>query len=48
MGLADEFTGEMARFITKEPDTAEILSDLTAKKRLCHRPARRGDTGSTT
>lgn len=31
MGLADEFTGEMARFITKEPDTAEILSDLTAK-----------------
>lgn len=29
--LADEFTGEMARFITKEPDTAEILSDLTAK-----------------
>ena len=24
MGLADEFTGEMARFITKEPDTAEI------------------------
>ena len=31
MCLADEFTGEMARFITKEPDTAEILSDLTAK-----------------
>ena len=31
MGLADEFTGEMAQFITKEPDTAEILSDLTAK-----------------
>ena len=31
MGLADEFTGEMARFITEEPDTAEILSDLTAK-----------------
>lgn len=31
MGLADEFTGEMARFFTKEPDTAEILSDLTAK-----------------
>ena len=31
MGLADEFTGEMARFITKEPDTAEILSDLTVK-----------------
>lgn len=31
MGLADEFIGEMARFITKEPDTAEILSDLTAK-----------------
>ena len=31
MGLADEFIGEMARFITKEPDTAEILSELTAK-----------------
>lgn len=31
MGLADEFTGEIAQFITKEPDTAEILSDLTAK-----------------
>lgn len=31
MGQADEFTGDMARYITGQPDTPEILADLTAK-----------------
>lgn len=31
MGQADEFTGDMARYITGEPDTEAILADLTAK-----------------
>ena len=29
MGLADEFTGEMARYVTGDPDTCSILTSLT-------------------
>lgn len=29
MGLADEFTGEMARYVTDDPDTDSILASLT-------------------
>ena len=29
MGLADEFTGEMARYVTGDPDTGSILTSLT-------------------
>lgn len=43
MGLADEFTVEMARAVTALPDAEEVLRALTQQKRLCHPPAGRGE-----
>ena len=31
MGLADEFTAEMARFVTENPETDAIIQDLTCQ-----------------
>ena len=31
LGLADEFTAEMARFVTEEPETEQLLGALTAQ-----------------
>lgn len=31
MGLADEFTAEMARFVTENPETGAIIQDLTCQ-----------------
>ena len=31
LGLADEFTAEMARFVTEEPETKQLLGALTAQ-----------------
>ncbi len=38
MGLADEFTEEMAEFITKREDVHQILKTLTRQNAFCHLP----------
>lgn len=43
VGLADEFTVEMARFVTGDADAERRLSVLTAQSAFCVLPARRRD-----
>ena len=37
MGLADEFTAEMARFVTGDADAEELLAVLTAQNAFVKR-----------
>ena len=48
MGLADEFTAEMARFVTENPETDAIIQDLTCRTPLSRACRTRSATGSIT
>lgn len=43
MGLADEFTAEMARFVTEDPEAEALLVLLTARNAFVKRAAGRRD-----
>ena len=48
MGLADEFTVEMAQCITANADAAALLCRADGAERLCHAPAGRRDLSAST
>ena len=43
MGLADEFSAEMAKFITENEDTKQLLSAMTKQNAFVSRLTRRSD-----